>query len=114
MANYRETSLAGVSWIRCRNITITNPLASTKEPGSDKLAIPTAYFQEEKVISIDGIRNTLDVGSCFKQFNPASTIPIINPDTGMPTGNTATHAELYVILYSLYLQTAQERDADAT
>lgn len=114
MANYKETNLAGVSWIRCRNITITNPIAGSMEPGNEIAAIPTAYFQEEKVISIDGVQSTIDSGSCLRQFNPTEIINLRNPDTNELTGTTMTHAELYVILYSLYLQTAEARDLAAT
>lgn len=35
---------------------------------------------------------------------------MLNPETGEPTGATVTHGELYAILYSLYMQTALERD----
>lgn len=114
MANYKETNLAGVSWVRCKNITITNPIAGAVESGSLKPLIPTAYFKEEKVISIDGIQNTIDVGICYKSFNPTDVINLRNPETGELIGTTATHEELYVLLYSLYLQTAEERDAAAT
>ena len=114
MANYKETDLAGVSWVRCKNITITNPLDGTMQLGGLVPLVPTAYFQEEKVISIDGVQNTLDVGSCFKKFNPVEPITLVNPETGGPIGTTVSHEELYVILYSLYLQTAQERDLAAT
>lgn len=114
MANYKEVDLAGVSWIRCRNITITNPVTGTIGPTTGNLTVPTAYFQEEKVLSIDGVQNTIDVGSCVKQFNPTDIINIRNPETGELVGTTATHGDLYVLLYSLYLQTALERDAAAT
>jgi hypothetical protein len=35
---------------------------------------------------------------------------MLNPETGEATGATVTHAELYAILFSLYMQTAVERD----
>ena len=116
MANYKQTNLAGVSWVRCRNITITNPISGTVDTtkiGPNNFLVPTAYFQEEKVISIDGVQNTIDMGSCQKQFNPTEVINLRNPETGELTGGTVIHAELYVILYSLYLQTAEARDLAA-
>lgn len=114
MANYKETSLSGVSWVRCRNITITNPIAGTMEVSLVSTpAVPTAYFQEEKVVYIDGAQSTIDVGSCIKQFIPTDIIIIKDPETGVATGAVMTHAELYTVLYSLYIQTALERDATA-
>jgi len=113
MANYKETNLSGVSWLRCRAVTINNPLPGMGE--FDHLTQqhlgPVSYFQEEKVISIDGVQSVMDVGACRKVFNPTDTIPLLDPETGLPTGTTVTQGELYVILYSLYMQTATERDA---
>lgn len=100
--NYKETNLSGTSWTRCRCVTIVNPLTG---------GAPTAYFQEEKVISIDGAQTTVDAGSCGKAFNAGDAIPLLDPTTSNPTGSTVTHAELYAILYSLYMQTATARDA---
>ena len=100
--NYKQTDLAGTSWVRCRTVTINNPLSD---------AVPIAYFQEEKVVSVGGVNLKVDVGSCAKAFDPAATIALLDPATGEPTGETATHAELYSILFSLYMQTALERDA---
>lgn len=99
--NYKQTTLSGTSWTRCRCVTINNPLTGDA---------PIAYFQEEKVISIDGAQTTVDAGSCRKAFDPAATIPMLDPATGVATGATVTHAELYAILFSLYMQTAVERD----
>ena len=110
--NYKETTLSGTSWTRCRTVVITNPLAGTGpiDPSTNAPFGPTANFHEEKVISIDGKQTTVDAGSCRKAFDPAATIPLLNPETGEPTGATVTHAELYAILFSLYMQTAVERD----
>lgn len=99
--NYKQTTLSGTSWTRCRCVTINNPLTGDA---------PIAYFQEEKVMSIDGAQTTVDAGSCRKAFYPAATISMLNPETGEATGATVTHAELYAILFSLYMQTAVERD----
>ena len=110
MANYKETDLVGVSWIRCRNITITNPMAGTIDQITKQPNIPTAYFQEEKVISIDGTKTFIDIGNCSKKFTPTEVINLRDPDTGELTGATSSHSELYKLLNSLYLQTALERD----
>ena len=110
--NYKETALAGTSWVRCRAITITNPLAGTEETDqrTGLLVGPTAFFTEEKVVTMDGADLRVPSGYCSKAFNPEDTITLINPETGEVTGATVTHGALYEILYSLYMQTALERD----
>jgi hypothetical protein len=108
--NYKETTLSGTSWTRCRCVTITNPLADTEFDKNNNPLGPVAYFQEQKVISIDGAQTTVDAGSCRKAFDPAATIPMLDPATGETTGSSVTHGELYAILFSLYMQTAVERD----
>jgi hypothetical protein len=110
--NYKETNLSGVSWMRCRAVTIHNPLPGMGEVDfkAQNYVGPVAYFQEEKVISIDGAQTVADAGACRKVFNPAEAIPMLDPETGEPTGATVTQGELYVILFSLYMQTALERD----
>ena len=113
MANYKETSVSGESWVRCRSVTINNPLPGKGEFDSatqERLGA-VAYFQEEKIVSIDGTQIAIDVGACRKAFDPEAVITLLNPDTGDPTGATVTQGDLYVILYSLYMQTALERDA---
>ena len=101
--NYKETNITGTSWVRCNNVTITNPLNGE---------VPTAFFQEEKVVCIDDANTIVPEGFCCKVFDPSSgVIPLLNPVTGASLGPNVTHAELYTILYSLYVQTAMERDA---
>ena len=114
--NYKETTVNGSSWVRCRAVTINNPLPGntlSDMPQPDGATGPVVYFQEEKVVSLDGSNIHMDAGSCHKPFDPAATIPLLDPTTGEPTGTTVTHAELYAILFSLYMQTALERDAAA-
>jgi hypothetical protein len=102
MADYKEQSISGNKWQRCRAVTINNPYQGG----------PRAFFQEEEVVSFAGSTVNRDVGSCDAVFDPvAGTIAMVDPTTNLPTGTTVTHAELYAILYSLYLQTATLRDA---
>ena len=100
--------MATTSWVRCRAITITNPLPG--QVAGHVPEVPTAYFTEEKVLNLDGANVQLPAGSCSKPFNPTDTITLLDPATGEPTGETVTHAALYGILFSLYMQTAVERD----
>lgn len=108
--NYKETTLSGTSWMRCRCVTITNPLAGSEFDHNNNPLGPVAYFQEQKVISMDGTQSMIDAGSCLKAFDPVAAIPMRDPTTGDLTGSTVTHADLYAILFSLYMQTALERD----
>lgn len=111
--NYKESSLTGTSWVRCRTVTITNPLPAPEGAGliEAAAAVPRAFFQEEKVIAIDGVNSVVDAGACSQAFAPAELIPLRDPDTGALTGASVSQGELYVILYSLYMQTAIDRDA---
>ena len=110
--NYKETNITGTSWTRCRTVTITNPLPDTGELDvmTGIRQGPRAYFQEEEVLAIASGKITSDAGACYKDFDPAATIALLDPASGVPTGATVTHEQFYQILYSLYLQTAVERD----
>ena len=70
-----------------------------------------AFFAEEKVISIDGANTFSDTGGCMKPFDPEASIPLRDTETGELTGESMPQSDLYVILYSLYIQAALERDA---
>lgn len=101
MVNYKESNLSGTEWQRCNVVVVTNPLNG----------VPKISFEEEKVLSIGTNTIKQNIGGCSKVFNPTDTFPLLNPTTNEPTGATMTHNELYVALYSLYMQTAEERDA---
>jgi hypothetical protein len=100
MADYKEQTLTGSQWQRCRTVTIQNPYGGQ----------PMAYFQEEMLATVGADTIQRDVGSCSAPFNPASTIPLLDTTTLLPTGDTVTHGALYQILFSLYMQTALDRD----
>lgn len=101
MPDYKQSSVAGTSWQRCHTVTVHNQLGQT----------PRIEFQEEKVINIDGANIPQWVGGCTKDFSPTGSFPLLDPATNAPTSQTMSHGELYVALYSLYMQTALERDA---
>ena len=113
MANYNESNVSGTLWQRCRTVTITNPLAGTEtDPHTGEAAGPIAYFQEQEVVSLPGGRLIIkDIGGCKKAFSAQAQIALRDPATGELTGETYSHAALYAVLYSLYMQTALERDA---
>lgn len=111
MPNYNESTLAGTSWQRCKAMYISNPL--DPQPGLDgKIMGAYASFDEEQVVLLDtGEKFKRSVGSFAVEFDPVSgQFPVLNPETGVPTGSTITHQELYAILYSLYIDSATKRD----
>lgn len=103
MMNYQESQIQGSTWTRCRAVTVVNPHASTGE----KIM---AYFQEEKAIAFDNTVLLSNRGSCGVAFDAAATVAMLDPQTGQPTGQTFTHADLYKMLFSLYMDTAKKRD----
>lgn len=109
MSNYNENPVSGTSWTRCRTVAVSNPLAGYPDLWG---TTTEAIFQEETVMILDGKKVGLSSESCSKVFDPvAGTISMADPSTGVLTGETVSHMRLYEILYSLYLQTAKERDA---
>jgi hypothetical protein len=103
MMNYQESQIQGSTWTRCRAVTVVNPHASTGQT-------PMAYFQEEKAIAFDNTVLLSDRGSCGVEFDAAATVTMLDPQTGQPTGQTFTHADLYRMMFSLYMDAAKKRD----
>lgn len=101
MANYQESTATATSWIRCRSVSIENPIGGT----------PSASFVEHKVVQLGGHTVEQFVGILPSTFNPTASIPLRDPETGGLTGDSVTQAHLYQILYSLYMQAALDRDA---
>lgn len=104
MANYKETNLAGTSYVRANYVNITNE-------ESEKFIT----YHEEQLINLDGgevIRKTAGVVSApFTAENANTEFQVLNPGTGEPiAGATMTYADVYAALYSLYLHLATERD----
>lgn len=101
MSNYKETNIAGTQWKRSHRVIIDNPLNEA----------PRVIFMEQTVNAIQGGDViTRPAGNIEKVFEPHGIINLINPLTGASTGQTITQLELQVILYSLYIQLAIERD----
>ena len=102
MSDYKETTLAGTAWNRCHQITIEN-VRNTP---------PAVHFAEERVIALDdGQEIRQHIGVLDVPYDPAKAIPLLDPATGLPTGESTTYGAAYVILYSAYIAAALERDA---
>jgi hypothetical protein len=105
MANYKETTIAGSSYIRAKNVHFTN--GETEK---------NVIFVEEQIINLDGETIRKDAGEVYSEFTPdnaASDFSILNPETGEDSGQSMTFQDVYVALYSLYLHLANERDIAA-
>ena len=103
MANYNETNDAGTAWTRAYSVHIQNPLDSSQRK--------FVTFFEEDVANIAGRIVHEPKGFLEVDFNPAEEIVLRDPITGTETASTVTHQYLYQILYSLYRNKAEYRDA---
>ena len=101
MANYKESTLAGSSYVRCHTLMVYNPLDQQ----------PVVHFQEETVVNMGGTVFKNQTEGIRLLVDPTSDIAVVDPETNLPTGEVVTHGRLYQLLYSAYLQSAMERDA---
>jgi hypothetical protein len=101
--NYRESAVTGSKWTRSQSVTVSNPLSGVPE---------IAFSEEEVSLLSDGRAINNPVGVLRKVFDtPATTFPLLNPVDNTVIG-TASHQEVYILLHSLYMALAAERDAE--
>lgn len=89
-----QTPVAGESFIRCPQVVIDNRLGVT----------PTVTFHRERIVGLEGadpIRQPMSPRPL--PFDPAASVPVLNPETGEPTGATITQGELYALVYSVFV-----------
>jgi hypothetical protein len=100
MTDYRQSTLTGNKWRRCFEILIKNPFNGQ----------PAAIFQEQDMADFNN--QILELGRDTVSINvsPEKEITILDPTSGLETGQKITHGELYAILYSAYIGAALERD----
>ena len=101
MPEYKESNINGISWNRFKEIRIYNP----------RNEVPYIICSEEQVVSTDGVEQRRDVGSMGFRFDPFVEFPILDPSTNQPTGQTATGAQVYALIYSYVMAEAAKRDA---
>ena len=101
--NYNESTQTGdvTTWRRCYTINVINPYRQT----------PAIQFHEEDITSLpDGRTTVVNNTSCAADMSaPNTQFNLIHPETGAVIG-TATYQEVYVMLFSLYMDTAIKRD----
>lgn len=105
MADYKEQTGVGTSWMRASRVIADN--------AEDYRMI---RFEEETVfVGPDGKRLTAPSGGVTEYFNDdtASEAFALRDADGVPTGETATYADVYCMLLSLYYHVALKRDTGA-
>lgn len=100
MADYKETTISGNSWTRCKKIEIFNSYNKT----------PYIYFHEETRMNVNDEIIGVPKDYILTKFQPENIIELRNPETMEKTGDTITQLDLYTILYSAYIQEALKRD----
>lgn len=108
MADYQESQVNGTKWRRCFQLAVRNTLSTDPENPS----IPSIQFYEEDVMLADGKATRLLEASCSVSYDPSAVVNVYDQSTLQPTGETFTHADLYKMLFSAYLETALARDQE--
>lgn len=104
MSKYQKTDTTEVKseWQRCDGITMTRPLNGA----------PTVVFSEEKVTQFGDREFREPTGGIGIQVTDMSKkFDIYNPITQEKTGGQMSYQDLYILLYSIYLTKAIERDS---
>ena len=105
MPDYKQTNIAGTSWQRAWRVECENPLDGQR----------SITFHEEQVINAGGQQIRMPAGGLqvpLTAENALTGFPLVDPDTGETTGS-ATYAQVYQLLHSLYMHSAVQRDAKA-
>lgn len=103
MQNYKETTVSGTSYVRAREVNVSNILGGYKG---------IMYCEEEVSILGEKILRE-NVGALHQEFNAETAntqFPLLDTVTNEPTGETATFQDVYVLLFSLYHHLATQRD----
>jgi hypothetical protein len=104
MSKYIETPMDAATYQRCSQIIIANPYQ----------APPVVTFSEEQIIKrADGsvLHDALLLPISKTFSDPAYAFPIYNPTNQQKTGQSATVAQVYALIWSVYMFEATKRDA---
>lgn len=97
--NYKENPVTGSEHVRFNAIHVIYPKGKT----------PVIRFSKERVTQFSNGKELFEQeGAVEVFFDPVKVIPIVDPETLQPTGQTATMQEAYAILYSAALQADAE------
>lgn len=101
MSNYKESAVTGTQWTRSHIVVVNN---DWEQP-------PHITFGEETRIAIAGGGSIqASTGGLSSEFVTGTEFPLLNPLDNTVIG-TASHDQMYVMLYSLYMHLAAARDA---
>lgn len=101
MADYKESTVSGTAWQRARLVQINN----------ERGTVPAITFVEERIVVLDDDRSlSNDVSQLVESYDAAKEFDLYDPVTLEPTGDKATHEQLYGLLFGLYMTLAQARD----
>lgn len=102
MPDYKETTVAGSSFSRCRLVEIRNPYQQNA----------SVTFTEERITNLEGrvLRDQPDA-PITAEYRPDTVMQMYDPATLEPLGSTITMSDVYAILFSAYLHYAKRRDA---
>lgn len=89
-----QQPVAGESYIRCPQVVIDNRVGKS----------PTVTFHREQVVGMDdGAVARRPLAPNVLAFDPQASVPVIDPETGEPTGATITQGELYALVFSVFV-----------
>lgn len=101
MAEYKETPITGTKRMRSYRVVANNPASGAR----------SIQFDEEYLTTLDDGRFINEpAGSLRRPFDdPAGKFDLVHPETGTKIGS-ASYLDVYVLLHSLYMHLATERD----
>ena len=103
--NYKEeiTPVTGAitKWRRAGRVEVRNPYRAIPE---------IRFYEEERVQYPDGFTTAKEVGFLTEAMkNPENTFNLLNPETGEVIGSSS-YQNVYILLFSLYMKLALDRD----
>lgn len=105
MANLNEQTISGTAYQRANRVFIANPKGGT----------PSIQFDREKIITIGDEVISKPMDSISRLLLPESNtteFPLLNPETSEAIpGEFRTYADVYQLIYSLFIKTANDHDA---
>lgn len=101
--NYLESAVTGESWTRCSAVKVANSYQQA----------PLVEFVEERLTVLSDGRTLREsaVAPLSLRYEPGMLIPMRDPATGLPTGETFPIDMTHAMMYSAYLYAAELRDA---
>lgn len=105
MANYKHKEITGSQHKRANRVVIDNPY----------MGPVVITFDEEEVITIDNQNITRSTGSLRKIFTEdkgKTKFKLASPVDNSPLEQEATYQDVYILVHSLYLHLAEERDSE--